>query len=211
MVVGAGKIDVGELVDGLLNMAARGEHFAGWGMAWLENGNFKLYKSPDSCLEDSQADALRKIESPLVVLHARKSPTRSLGETHPWVRAVDGVQYAFCYNGSFAFEGPDSYRPLGFVDDVFSQLRPGGERDALSSVLSSLKRIHGANLVLANPDVSTIMVRYSRKPHHYRMALSAGKGHVVISSEPIRGSWVALPNGTVVRAGTDGAYELSHW
>jgi len=207
MIVGAGRVDVGELVDGLLRMADTGAHVDGWGMAWVEDGRLRLYKSAGSCLEDPKVGELKRVESPLVVLHARKSKVRSHEETHPWLQSVQGIQYAFCYNGSFRFDAPDGYVPLGFVSDIFSSITPGGELRALTGVLSSLKQIRGANLVLLNPEQTCVLVRYTRKPEYYQMALSAGKDHVIVSSEPVRKDWVRLSDRTLVRAGTDGAYE----
>src|SRR3990172_3591167 len=95
MVVGAGRVDVGELVDGLLGMADKGAHFDGWGMAWVEGGEIRMHKSAGSCIGDPKLGELRRVESPLVVLHARKSSVRSYEETHPWMRIVGGVPYVF--------------------------------------------------------------------------------------------------------------------
>lgn len=211
MVVGAGKFDVGELVDGLLGMADKGRHFDGWGMAWAEGGEIRMHKSVGSCIGDTKLRELRSVESPLVVLHARKSSVRSYDETHPWLRMVDGVPYAFCYNGTFNFDGPDVYRPLGFVGDVFSRLAPGRELEAAGSVLDGLSRVFGANLVFLNPDSATVAVRYSVKPAHYRMALSAGDGHIIVSSEPVRREWADLNNRNWCKLGKDGSYMVGRF
>jgi predicted glutamine amidotransferase len=205
MIVGAGNISVDELVDGLQRMAEKGKHLDGWGIAWQEGNEFRVYKSPESCLDDPHVAEYRRIASPLVVLHARRSRfEKSHDNTHPWMRIVEGVPYVLCYNGMFQMDGAMEL-PGIFVENVFSKLVPGKEEESVAGVVDSLRRIFGANVVLARPGLAQITVRYNQRMHkHYQMTLSNGPDWTIVSSEPVREPWSPVSDHSLLAVKSDG-------
>jgi predicted glutamine amidotransferase len=83
----------------------------GWGVAWLEGGQVRGYRSPGSLAEDADGvGALSGITSTHFLVHLRrpnKLSTVQLADTQPFVE--EGGRFAFCHNGSF--ERHDAFRP----------------------------------------------------------------------------------------------------
>jgi glutamine amidotransferase len=95
-------------LDGRLTLfQARGGHAAdnrdGWGIAWRENGDFRLQKAPTPAARcTTYAQLAPTIVSDLVIAHVRKAkypPINHFSNTHPFRRECCGKTWVFAHNG----------------------------------------------------------------------------------------------------------------
>lgn len=79
------------------------DHVDGWGLAYLDRGEFRLEKEPRPAMESRRFEALcASVESELVIGHVRKAdfpPVRSLANTHPFAHQCCGSNWVFAHNG----------------------------------------------------------------------------------------------------------------
>ena len=75
----------------------------GWGLAWRENGAFRLSKEPTPAHQSALfAQLCGATNSNLMIAHVRKAtfPTiRNMGNTHPFQRSCCGKEWVFAHNG----------------------------------------------------------------------------------------------------------------
>lgn len=100
----------------------------GWGLAWWENGAFRLSKEPLPASQSALFAGLSGIvRSSLVIAHVRKArlpPINTLDNTHPFQRSCCGKAWIFAHNGLV----PDI---VGMEQANRSQVcRPSGETDS---------------------------------------------------------------------------------
>jgi len=185
-------------------------HEDGWGAAWVEDGELRVLRRPESILEDPEAERrLDAIDARLLFLHARRSSRgrRQLENTHPFVASYIGRQWAFCHNGtiedrSCLFRVP-GILPAGGTDSerLFNHLlnrigaRFAGDLAAILelAVRDGLERLTdytAAHCFLATED--RIIAAAQRHPKRGRKLYHAlwkgcGPGLRVVSSEPVEG------------------------
>lgn len=75
----------------------------GWGLAWLEDGAFRLEKEPVPGWDNPRFSALiEALRADLVIAHVRKArmpPVNTLANTHPFLRECCERRWAFAHNG----------------------------------------------------------------------------------------------------------------
>jgi predicted glutamine amidotransferase len=199
MIVGAGSFSVDYLVLGLRNMAAVGNHVAGWGGVRVNGGGVEVVRSVKPCLEDSALEEFRKVRSPLVVLHARKASESSEEYTHPF--DINGYQF---FHNTWFNEG--EYDPARLAEHVGKFLKPGEEEASLAKAYAGLRHVALANSVLVGPDKAIVVVRYDRNSKKASpMAFSRDKLSVVVSSETLPGrKWSYLHDRAMFTVRPDG-------
>ena len=119
------------LTFSLARFAAHGgrldQHGDGWGVAFFDGPDLRLYREPAPAAESPLVQFLERCgpASELVVSHIRRA-TRgavALRNTHPFVRELGGRLHAFAHNG--ALEGLRERRPL-----AGHRFRPVGDTDS---------------------------------------------------------------------------------
>jgi len=111
MIFAAGDFELSQLIDNLILMA-KGEnelhennpelgtyqHAHGWGIAYLDQGEWIVKKSEKAVFEDSEINELRTVKTNLAVLHVRRATNGviSYDNTHPF----QFRNYVFCHNGT---------------------------------------------------------------------------------------------------------------
>ncbi len=75
----------------------------GWGLAWRENGAFRLSKEPAPAHQSALfAQLCGTTRSSLLIAHVRKAsfpPIIDMSNTHPFQRACCGKEWVFAHNG----------------------------------------------------------------------------------------------------------------
>lgn len=75
----------------------------GWGLAYLENGRFRLYKEPVAGASSVRFAQLgENVCSELILAHVRKARyprVNTLDNTHPFMQSCCGRQWVFAHNG----------------------------------------------------------------------------------------------------------------
>ncbi len=113
----------------------------GWGLAYLENGRFRLYKEPSAGASSARFVQLgESVRSELILAHVRKARyprVNTFTNTHPFMESCCGKQRVFAHNGLVPeVVEAERVNPSGVC-------RPGGDTDsehAFCYLLSEIAR-----------------------------------------------------------------------
>ncbi len=198
-------------------------HDSGWGVAWIEEGNINLYRSPTPIFEDKLALERLKhnfIFREFLLFHARKaSPSYEprIENTHPFIADFEGLPVVFSHNGeikeSFFSSTPPlkQYQPTGNTDSerfFYYLLEQIGSPDKLNKTTLQ-KILHdlpqdsytAINFILATPRDVFVNVQYSVKPRYFTMKQARLGDTTIISSEKFsldNVSWEPISNNTLL-------------
>lgn len=233
MIAAAGRIDARSLRRALQSMASNENpahshenrplgsayrHEDGWGAAWVQGEDLRVFHDIHSCLEDPWIEAIDDLRTDLLVLHARRASrpgSVKLENTHPFLAEYRGTTWAFCHNGVIEDIGrlvaPPGLFATGDMDSelLFHHLlhhidpaEPARSLRAGTGVLENYTALHSI-LACSQRAIAFAMRHPTRGLREYH-ALWEGRGagvHVV-SSEPLDGvgcaTWRRVPDGTVV-------------
>jgi len=243
MIAAAGTLPAARLLESLRRMASnvnpghdhehrrRGaeyRHEDGWGAAWIADGRIQAVRHPESCLSSASSLAAGPDpktqglpESPLILLHARRSSVGSveLANTHPFTAGREGVAYAFCHNGTVdddlvsspSAPRPDHRAPQGTTDSealfhyLLDSLDPARPAESISSALDRIRSYNGMLCFLASPAwILALSWRHPErgKPDYHALWEGWGDGVHVVSSERVGhlgcSLWRKLPHRGVV-------------
>jgi len=219
-------------LDGPLTLfQARGGYAAdnsdGWGIAWREDGEFRLQKAPTPAAQcATYARLAPTIVSDLVIAHVRKAkhpPINHFSNTHPFQRECCGKPWVFAHNGlvpdimnDAGMQLAGARRPEGATDSEYafcflldqianwcqnpaSGDRWLGELAPLSGLIASFGQF---NFLLSD---GMYLIAYGHDRLHYRESLRAGRHVALIASVPLTQDepWQAFAPGElrVYRAG----------
>lgn len=210
MLVATGSFDPSLLVEGFLRMASdrgishdwnehrKGQflHKEGWGAAWLEDGRLELFHSLVPAYDDPQIERFRDLDTPLLVLHARKAThgTHALENLHPFRAEHPSLgEVAFCHNGLVddRWVLPESVTLKGDTDTehymhaLLAAIRQGTEATDMETFIRDLKEFSGANCILASTDRAMVLARWAENDRYYCMWRRTTDDVDVISSEPL--------------------------
>lgn len=218
MIAAAGRFSVKPLIAGLRTMASnrnpayrhefsvRGSAFVhddGWGAVWRHGDALAATRRERPCFDDPALDELVGLRTDGLLLHARRG-TGDAGvgpeNTHPFVHALSGVQWAYCHNGTVRDVAslrrlPDAV-PLGGTDSerLFHHLLAGHDPgDPLGSLASSLDAVRDftcLNGFLLSPCDLFFLARAepgTERPAYYTLWRGVGDGFALVSSEPLPG------------------------
>ncbi|MFA5241254.1 MAG: class II glutamine amidotransferase [Sulfuricella sp.] len=183
----------------------------GWGLAWLENGEFQLSKEPlpahQSAIFENLCETTR---SNLIVAHIRKAkfpPINTLNNTHPFQRVCCGRGWVFAHNGLVpdivemeqANDSPICW-PTGDTDSEYAfchllshiaqNIRHSPAADSSASfatvaMVSELIASHGKfNFLMSEGEY---LIAYGHDRLHYLERHSAAAASVMIVTEPLNG------------------------
>lgn len=203
----------------------------GWGIAWRENGVFRLAKEPLPAYESAAfAELCSSVHSDLIVAHVRKAkfpPVNSHGNTHPFQGDCCGKTWIFAHNGlvpdiveiESANDKPVC-RPEGETDSEFAfcyllgrlaKYAETGQAASLAGLaeVSETVAAHGKfNFLMSDGEH---LIAYGHDNLHY---LERGRDNVMIATAPLPGSrkWTAFKAGElrIYRAGMLAGRILTH-
>lgn len=188
----------------------------GWGLAWWEDGAFRLSKEPLPASRSPLFAGLSDIvRSSLVIAHVRKArlpPINTLDNTHPFQRACCGKAWVFAHNGLV----PDVVgmeranrgqicQPSGETDSEYafchllSHIAALGDGAPFAAVaaISELIASHGKfNFLMSDGEY---LIAYGHDRLHYleRAGMETPDGMhadcVMIATEPLLGSGAWIP------------------
>lgn len=208
MLIAIGETALGPLIDGLIGMAENKyslhelnkkkgigslKHSDGWGIAYVQKEKWKIVKSVKPVYDDPEINNLRKIKTPLAILHARKAAGSgiSLQNTHPCYIRCNGKEYVFCHNGylrekisfdsKFKLQGQTDSEKLLY--SILSELPEKSIIKAIQSNLQKYKKNRGTNIIIATHKHSYISLRENTWPLYYQMYLGKRPGLIIVSSE----------------------------
>ncbi len=185
----------------------------GWGMAWLEDGAIRLFRTTTPLHESVCArELVPQLRTRAYIVHLRKVSrefdfTRNLVNTQPFANCV----LAFAHNGTVRGlvrrgrrEGKSDSRILfEFVS---------GREDVVAALADMVKKFGESstslNSLVLTPD-SLYALNYFNvdEPHlreYYTMYLLRTEEAVFVSSQPLGGGgWTPMGNGRMVEVGLD--------
>lgn len=173
----------------LCGIAKAKSHEHGWGIAWLENGEFKLEKGQESIWKSEKAGSLiQDILSKLIVIHARKNPYQEPSKirSHPFLHEALDTQWMFAHNGTIECPQPMNHEPESDVDseryfchflDLLEQIDGQGQFEAeedlvLEALRQSLEKTNvktALNFILANKRNLYVARLYETNPNYYTL------------------------------------------
>lgn len=140
----------GTLGDFRLRGGLAADNPDGWGLAWWENGVFRLAKEPLPAHESAPfARLCETTRSNLIVAHVRKArfpPVNTMDNTHPFQRVCCGKEWVFAHNGLV----PDIVEMERANNGSVCQ--PTGETDSEYAFCHLLSHI--SQNILASPDAN---------------------------------------------------------
>lgn len=182
----------------------------GWGLAWLENGQFQIVKEPRPAFRSTLfEDLATTLRSALIIAHVRKArhpPVNTLNNTHPFLSECCGREWVFAHNGLVpeivGMEQENRHavcRPAGDTDSEYAfchllshlarefDARPADAPLAVLATASELVASLGKfNFLLSDGDR---LIAYGHDRLHY---LERGDS-AMIATEPLSGEAGWLP------------------
>jgi predicted glutamine amidotransferase len=192
------------------------KHGDGWGIAYLENNEFKIFRSTRAVYEDDQIDQFKKLQSNLVILHARKASKGNVDihNVHPFECTLNGHQYLFFHNGTIHDElvYDSTFKPVGATDSekLFYYLLTNSNGQLtpafLKSKLEKLTDFTAANFILTDGKITYSGNWYSENPNYYSLKVLQKPGLMMVASEKLphykTEDWIRLKNQDIVSVGT---------
>ena len=151
----------GALSDFRLRGGLAADNPDGWGLAWWDNGVFRLAKEPLPAHQSAPfARLCETTRSNLIVAHVRKArfpPVNTMDNTHPFQRVCCGKEWVFAHNGLV----PDIVEMERANHDAVCQ--PAGETDSeyafchlLSHISQNIQAFTATNANASFPTVAMI-------------------------------------------------------
>jgi len=192
------------------------KHGDGWGIAYLENDQLKIFRSTQAVYEDDQINQFKKLQSNLVILHARKASQGAvnLQNVHPFEYKLDGHHYLFFHNGSILDElnFDSQFQPRGATDSerLFYYLLTNSNGQLtpafLKAKLEQIQKFTAANFILTDGRMTYAGNWYSENPNYYTLKVLQKPGLVMAASEVLphftEGDWKKLENRDIVSVTT---------
>jgi len=228
MLVAVGNFNIDYLIQDFILMASdqnekhennvdkEFKHGDGWGIAYFENHEIKVFRSTKAVFEDPQVDQFRNLKTNFVILHARKASKGSVEtqNVHPFEHKLNGNHYLFFHNGTIRDEihFDNHFQPVGktdserlfysFLSDTNGQLT----EKTLRSRLTEIRDFTAANFILTDGEVTYASSWYSENPNYYTLKVLQTPGRVIVASEVLphykTADWLRLKNHDIVSVRT---------
>ena len=224
MLIAVGKVQIGPLLDGITQMAldqnsthelnkdvGRGnfKHLDGWGIAYMKDKEWVMYKSTQAIFEDPKTSELRDIETACVIIHVRQGTKGEIVKenTHPFRFQSDELgDFIFCHNGTIHREisHSDLFNPKGTTDSeqlfysILTKTKKSSIKYAIIKTFEQFSDPFSSNIIFASKKKSFIHMRGTKYPTYLQMHMGKKRGLKIISSEQFHHiknmKWKALQN-----------------
>ncbi|MBC8180940.1 class II glutamine amidotransferase [candidate division KSB1 bacterium] len=220
MIFAVGKFDMNWLIDDIIQMASDNnekheentnvefKHPDGWGLTYLDGNNLKTFRSTKPIYDDPQIEQFRKINTRLIVLHARHGTTgdAEINNIHPFENKNGENNFLFFHNGTIwdELEFDSKFQTNGSTDSekYFYYLLSGKlaeiDLNLIQKKIINLKDFSGANFVLTDGKMSFLADWFSLNPLYYTMKMLQQGNSIIISSEILphyrQENWTCLEN-----------------
>jgi len=225
MIFALGQFDADLLINDFIAMASDQnekhekniykvfKHGDGWGIAYLQNDSFQIFRSPKPVYEDPQLEQFRDVKTNFLILHARKASKGEvvLENVHPFEAKLNSNHYLFFHNGTIRdnIQFDKCFQPIGATDSerLFYYLMTGSkgqiDENRLSSKLLKIKDYTAANFILTNGKITFTTSWYSENPNYYTLKVLKKSDGVIVASEVLphysKENWKKLDNYDIVK------------
>lgn len=189
-------------------------HGDGWGFSYFKNGKLQVLKSTVPYYEDPQAEEIKKIKSPLYILHARR---KSEGKGLVRMENVHPFQYddyVFFHNGTvyqnlhfdskFTVQGETDSEQLFYY--LLSAINGDFNAAVLQDRLNAVTDYSGMNAIFSDGEITYVINWYAKNPNYYRIKMLQHDKFLMISSEILPSlkneNWIFLDNKDIIRIDT---------
>ena len=220
MIIAIGRVETRKLIDDLIQVAkgnnelheknpeyGRLKHSDGWGIAYLKDQKWRVYKSLKPIFEDDNIYKFRSLKTRAIVLHARKSTGGNItyDNTHPLVYNDRKGDYLFTHNGTI-YDEFDFNEPLiaGDSDSVrwFNKLISELKNNDIPDFFS-LDRFTSANFFFVTPGKIYVGQYFKKDPVYHTMKVIKNGNNVIVSSEILPAYkdeiWQSIENGSLLQ------------
>ena len=173
----------------------------GWGCAWLEAGEWRMYRNIDPIWEDH--DTLHG-QTTLMLAHARSAFRDEGIRVENNMPFVDG-QYAFAFNGELRGVRIREQGRIG-AEKVFNYVKRFDRGDMLHALERGVpiierrtRYVRAINIIMASARNVYVASRFNEDPEYFQMRTHRKDGVHVLCSEayPGEADWSPVPNGTI--------------
>ncbi len=196
------------------------KHGDGWGIAYLEKDEFKIFRSAKAVYEDDQINQFKNLQSNLVILHARKASKGSvnLKNVHPFEYRLNGHHYLFFHNGTIRDEirFDHQFHPVGTTDSerlfyfLLSNTNGHLTEKTIRSKLREIKDFTAANIILSEDKATFLVNWYSENPQYYTLKVLKKSDTIFIASEILphfeQENWERLENRDIISVQSCSSY-----
>ena len=205
MLLAVGKFEMKPLLDGFALMAAdynekheenekvRFQHADGWGIAYLENDELKIFKSTRPCFDDPQLYDFEAMETSLVVLHARRASKGevSFNNVHPFRYLKNEKTAAFFHNGTVYedlpldphFEMSGSTDSEGLFYHILTRIDWNDLPGSYLNTVTSIQDYSSLNSVFCLSNQILLLNQFKINPLYYTMKMTRQPFSTIVSSE----------------------------
>lgn len=178
----------------------------GWGTSWLNNNNWKSYKSVKPIWEDSARGTLL-FSSRIFLIHARSASFPQHKNNKEYNQPFINAKEAFVFNG--LIKGVSLHLP-GMIGSqkIWSLLQKKlltmttgkALKETLRIISKNSKTVQALNMGLADNKNIYALCHYSAHEDYYSLHVSQTEASTIISSEPIDGyRFNRLSKGEVIK------------
>lgn len=195
--------DVGERLGHLADISRRSKEFQGhgWGCAYLEHGEWRVYRNIKPIWEDD----LRQFgRTTLLVGHARSAFRDENIAVENNMPFSDG-RYVFAFNGELQGVRIKEAGRIG-AEKIFNFVKrfdKGDMEAALARGMTILEKrtryVRAMNMILADTDRVYVASLFNEDPEYFGLRVRRCPRETVISSETVSDpeNWTRLPNRSV--------------
>ena len=228
MIFAVGNININSLIEDFITLASdqnekheknldkEFKHGDGWGIAYLENNEFKIFRSTRAVYEDPQIEQFKNLAINFLILHARKASQGNvvLENVHPFEQRLNGHHYLFSHNGTIRDEllFDNQFQRIGTTDSerlfFFLLTNSNGEliETDLPTKLKYLKDFTAANFILSDGEKTYLTSWYSENPKYYTLKVLDKTDAVIVASEVLphykKENWERLENHDIISVRT---------
>jgi predicted glutamine amidotransferase len=218
MIIALGEVEASTLLNDLV-LIAQGKneinernphlgslkHSDGWGMAYLEDNKWKVYKSVLPIYEDRNIERFTQLRTKAIILHVRKATRgkRCIENTQPITHKTEAGEFFFTHNGHINDNFEVERIVEGDSDTVlwFNKILSELNRENLEKIYS-FSNYSSANFFLVMPDKIVVGQNYTKNPKYHTMKCYKEGNMTIISSEILPaykdGQWEKLDNGSIL-------------
>jgi predicted glutamine amidotransferase len=180
------------------------KHEEGWGMAYLKNSKWHLYKSRNAVFDDPQVKELKKLKCRAAVIHVRRRTMgkRSLQNIQPLKFSNNEGEFIFAHNGTIFDDLKEYHKYIqGDSDSVkmFNNIIYAYKHKTSSF---TIKEYTSVNFFLVTENKIEVVQKYKTNPKYSTMKMLNHKGTITVSSEVLPSfkhkKWEKLENNTIL-------------
>jgi len=216
MIVSLGKnIEVSKLLDDLIIIAKGNnelneknkekgmfKHSEGWGIAYVKNKKWHLYKSRFPIYEDPQVEELKKLKCKAVVIHARRRTVgkRSLQNIQPLKFSNKQEDFIFAHNGTIFDDFEEYHRYIQGDSDSVRMFNNIIYTYTHKDKQFRIRKYTSVNFILATKNKIKVVQKYKINPKYSTMKILKEKERIIVSSEILPSycteKWKPIKNNT---------------